>query len=281
MLGKLIGAMVTPFNNLDEIDYAEVLKLIKQYEASGHDAIVVAGTTGEESSLTAKEKIELVKFVLKNTSLKIIVGVCENNTAKAIEQIDVLNALPISAILVSLPYYNKPPQRGIFLHYKKILQFSKHPLIIYNVPSRCGVSIDYQTIKKLLHLSDKLIGIKECSGDFNLISLLKKNFPNFLVYFGNDANFDQALEAGADGIISVSSIVFAHDYLTLMHDYQEGFKNYLLVDYLNFIGKTIMIESNPIPIKYFLSKKGYKSMNLRLPLVELSAEGKRCVDLII
>ncbi|MCH5180733.1 MAG: 4-hydroxy-tetrahydrodipicolinate synthase [Erysipelotrichales bacterium] len=277
---ELIGAMVTPFNNHDEIDYDEVKKLLDIYNSDGHDAIVVAGTTGEESSLSLKEKIELVNFALNNTNLKIIVGVVENNTKKAIEQIELLNSLPIYAVLVALPYYNKPPQRGIFLHFKKLLQASKHPIIIYNVPSRCGVSIDYQTIKKLLHLSDKLIGIKECSGDFNLIRLLKKNYPKFKVYYGNDKNFYKSLVAGADGIISVSSVLYAKDYIQLIKDYEDGFKNELLVEYLNLIGDLIAFETNPIPIKYLLSKHGFSSMNLRLPLVKLTLEGEKALDIL-
>lgn len=277
---EIIGAMVTPFSDEDVIDYEEVKKLLKQYEDSGHSAVVVAGTTGEESALSIKEKIELINFVIKNTSLKVIVGVAENNTAKAIEQINIMNSLKVDAVLLSLPFYNKPPQRGIFLHLKKILSLTAHPIIIYNVPSRTGISIEYQTIKKLLHLSNKLIGIKECSNDFNLMTLLKKNFPKFLVYHGNDVNFDKALDAGADGIISVSSIVYAKDYQQLIDDYLEGFSNSVLVNYLNFIGNLITYETNPIPIKYLLLIKGYKSMNLRLPLVNLSLEGKRNIDLL-
>ncbi len=280
MKKELIGAMVTPFTDEDQIDYQEVKKLLDIYSMNGHEAIVVAGTTGEESSLTQQEKKELINFVIANSKLKIIVGVVENSTKKAIEQIKELNKLPIYAILVALPYYNKPPQRGIFLHYKKLLQTSIHPIIIYNVPSRCGVSIEYHTIKKLLHLSDKLLGIKECSGDMNLIRLLKKNYPKFRVYYGNDKGFYNALKAGADGIISVSSILYAKDYLQLIKDYEEGFSNELLIDYLNLIGELISYETNPIPIKYLLSKRGFKSMNLRLPLVRLSGEGERALDII-
>lgn len=281
MSKELIGAMVTPFNNNDEIDYTEVLKLISRYEESKHDAIVVAGTTGEETSLTAKEKIDLIKFVCKNTNLKVIVGVVENNTQKAIEQIEVLNALPIYACLVAIPHYNKPPQRGIFMHFKKILQMSKHPIIIYNVPSRCGVSIEYQTIKKLLHLSNKLIGIKECTPDYNLIYLLKKHNPDFKVYLGNDTHLLKALDLNADGIISVSSILFGEDYRNLLDDYEDGFKNVLLGEYLDLIGNLISLETNPIPIKYLLKKKGFKSMNLRLPLVALSSEAIKSMEIIL
>lgn len=280
MLGKLIGAMVTPFNDNNEIDYEEVSKLLLLYEKEKHDAIVVAGTTGEESSLNEEEKITLVKYVCEHTSLKVIVGICENNTEKAIKQVEKLNALPIQAVLISTPYYNKPPQNGIFLHFKKIAQISKHPIIIYNVPARCGVSIEYQTIKKLIRISKKIIGIKECSGDLNLICLLKKNFPEFLIYHGNDANFYKALCAGADGIISVSSILYGHDYLRLIEDFEEGFKNYLLVDYLNLIGNLMSYETNPIPIKFLLRKNGFKSMNLRLPLIELSIDGQRALEIL-
>lgn len=280
MAKELIGAMVTPFNNLNEIDYEEVQKLIKHYEETGHTGIVVSGSTGEDASLTSLEKIELIKYVINHTKLKVIVGVIENNTQKAIEQIEVLNALPIDALLVSVPFYNKPPQRGIFLHFKKILQLSKYPIIIYNVPSRCGVSIEYQTIKKLIHLSDKLIGIKECSKDFSFMALLKKNYPLFKIYYGNDVDFYKALSFGADGIISVSSILYAKDYLTLIDDFENNFKNELLLDYLNLVGELISYETNPIPIKYLLSKNGYKSMNLRLPLVKLTLEGEKALDLL-
>ena len=111
------------------------------------------------------------------------------------------------------------------------------------------MSIDYQTIRKLLHISNKLIGIKECSNDFNLMALLKKNFPDFLVYHGNDTNFDKALAAGADGIISVSSILYAKDYKLLIEDYEDNFTNPILIDYLNFIGNLITFETNPMAIK--------------------------------
>ena len=112
------------------------------------------------------------------------------------------------------------------------------------------------------------------------MTLLKKNFPDFLVYHGNDTNFDKALAAGADGIISVSSILYAQDYKLLIEDYEDNFTNPILIDYLNFIGNLITFETNPIPIKYLLSINGYKSMNLRLPLVNLSLEGKRNLDLL-
>lgn len=280
MAKELIGAMVTPFNNLNEIDFDEVQKLLDSYEESGHTGVVVCGSTGEDSSLTSKEKTSLIKYVINHTKLKVIVGIIENNTQKVIEQIEVLNALPIDALLISVPFYNKPPQRGIFLHFKKILQYSKYPIIIYNVPSRCGVSIEYQTIKKLIHLSNKLIGIKECSKDFSLMALLKKNYPDFRIYYGNDTDFYKALTYGADGIISVSSILYGKDYRELINDFERKFKNELLVDYLNLIGDLISYETNPIPIKYLLAKHGFKSMNLRLPLVKLSLEGEKALNIL-
>lgn len=281
MFGKLIGAMVTPFNNDDEIDYEVVLELLKRYEDSGHSAIVICGSTGESTSLTIGEKIDLLEFCLQHSDLKIIMGICENDTKKAISEIELFAPYRPHGFLLVVPYYNKPPQRGIFLHFKKCALAANHiPIIVYNVPSRTCSHIELVTLKKLMKVNKNIVGIKEATNDFSFMASIKKALPKCLVYYGNDKDFLKALQSGADGIISVSSIIYGEEYKLLITDYDDGFINRLLADYLSFIGGLISLESNPIPIKYLLKKNGVGSMNLRLPLVELSGDNQRVMDIL-
>lgn len=281
MYGKLIGAMVTPFDSDNEIDYSVVDKLLLSYSKSGHSTIVIFGTTGECSSLSIGEKIDLLQHCQKQCEMKIIVGVCENDTKKAVDEITILESYKPDGFLVVVPYYIKPPQRGIFLHFKKCaLAARKIPIIIYNVPHRTGVNVDLVTVKKIVKVNKNVVGIKEASNDYNFMKLMKENIPNFSVYYGNDKDFLLALQNNVDGIISVSSIIYGKEYNQLLNDFKDGFINHILADYLSFIGGLITFESNPIPIKYLLTLNGYESMNLRLPLLELSNEGKRLLEIL-
>lgn len=281
VFGKIIGAMVTPFNELGNIDYEVVKELLLRYEKEGHEAIVLSGSTGENSSLTMGEKIDLLTFCRQNTRLKLIMGIHANSTNFAIEEIKTIKEYRPDGLLIVVPYYNKPPQGGIFLHFKKCSQAAgTTPVIIYNVPSRTGVNIEFQTIRKLAKSCKNIIGIKEASSDYSLMSLIKQNLPDFLVYSGNDAGFMKALKCGADGIISVSSIIYGKDYNTLIDDLKHGYENHLLSEYLDVVAGLLSVEVNPIPIKYLLSLHKFSSMNLRLPLIDISYEGRKCIDLI-
>lgn len=281
MFGFLISAMVTPFNDDGKIDYECVKILIKQIEMTGHSSLVVAGSTGEGHSLSKDEKKELYQFVKGYTKLKVIYAILDNSLASILNEIKEIDQLKPDGYLLSLPSYVLPPERGIYLFFKEIANNTKTPIIIYNVPKRTGSSISFMTIRKLIKRCPNIVGIKEASNDIGLIKLLKKNFPHFICYCGNDNDYFKALQSGADGIISVMSIIYGKEMLTLKENYLEGYHHILLDDYLQLVSAILSLETNPIPIKYLLSKKGFPSMNLRLPLVALSSEYDNQINLLL
>lgn len=281
MLGNLICAMVTPFDDNNEVDYECVLMLVKKIEENKNTAIVVGGSTGEGHSLSIKEKVELLSYVKKHTKLKIIYAISHNNLDLIKEEIETVKDYNPDCYLITVPFYSLPPQRGIYLFFKEIALISNKPIIIYNVPSRIGTSIDFMTLRKLIKSCPNIIGIKEASSDINLISLLKKNFPKFICYIGNDEHYYEALKAGADGIISVMSVLYGKEMQELYNNFKEGYHHLLLDDYLKLVSKLLKLETNPLPIKYLLKKEGFPSMNLRLPLVELSLEYQHQIDMLL
>ena len=281
MLGHLINAVVTPFDEENNIDFDCFGKLLKKVEEN-HESVVIAGSTGEGHSLTMKEKESLVEYCLKKSKLNIILGIEESNTEKALEEVRYFNSYNIKAFLIMCPSVYLPSQVGLYLHFKTLADNSyKIPIIIYNVPKRTGVNIKFVTIKKLINACPNIIGIKDTTNDINLIKMVKEKYPNFLYYIGNDNFFYEGIEAGADGIISVMSVEFGKEMLLLIEDYKYNFYNSLLHDYIKLIASLLNLESNPMAIKYYLNKVGYPSMNLRLPLVELSIESQKQIDVIL
>ncbi len=281
MFGSLLSAMVTPFDDNGEVDFDCVEKLIQQIEKTGHTGIVVAGSTGEGHSLTQEEKIKLLRFVKEHTKLAVIYTISHNSLVALKEEMKLVNKELCDGYLISVPYYNLPPQRGIYLFFKEIASYTTRPIIIYNVPKRTGSSITFMTIRKLIKACPNIIGIKEASSDMNLIKLLKKNFPFFLCYCGNDSYYYDALQNGADGIISVMSVLYGNEINELYNEFKDGYHHVLLDDYLKLVSELLSLETNPIPIKYLLSKKGFTSMNLRLPLVPLSSDYLSQINLLL
>lgn len=281
MFGMLISAMVTPFSSSGEIDYAVVDQLIQQIEATEHDAIVVAGSTGEGHALTVDEKIQLFSYVKAHTHLKVIYSLSQNNLIPLKEEISRIEKEEPDGYLLVVPYYVLAPQRGLYLYFKEAASYTSRPIILYNVPSRTGSNLEFLTLRKLIKSCKNIVGIKEASRDSNLIRLIKKNFPHFLCYAGSDAHFYDFISHGADGIISVMSVLYGKEMRKLYDAYQDGYHERILDDYLQIVAELLSFETNPIPIKYLLSQKGFSSMHLRLPLVPLSSEYKRQLELLL
>lgn len=281
MFGNLICAMVTPFNDDNQIDYECVFLLLKEIEKNQNTSIVIAGSTGEGHSLSIKEKIELFCYAQRHTKLKLIYSLSHNNIDDLKDELMMIEKYNPDGYLITVPYYNLPPQRGIYLYFKEVSSLTSKPIIVYNVPSRIGTSIEFMTLRKLIKSCSNIVGIKEASSDINMISLLKKNFPSFLCYIGNDEHYFEALKAGADGIISVMSVIYGKEMQELYENFKEGYHHILLDDYLKLVSKLLKLETNPLPIKYLLKKEGFPSMNLRLPLVELSLEYQRQIDMLL
>ena len=282
MKSKLITALVTPFNENNEVDEEELKQLIKDVESQGSEGVVVGGTTGESTSLEIDELIKIIKITNDVSNMEIIVNIGTNSTDKTIKQISSIKDCRHDALMIIVPYYNKPTQKGIYEHFKKISNtFKEEKFILYNVPSRTIVKLETETLLKLINECKNIIGLKHASDDFELVKIVKDKYPNFLIYNGDDKYTLDMLKCGADGVISVLSHVFGKDIKELLDDYFKHIENEPLDKYIKELSNILFCDTNPIPIKYILSKKGYKSMNLRLPLVELDKKYHQNINIIL
>lgn len=256
----LITALATPFHQ-GKVDFPSLEKLVKWQLAEGIDGFVIHGTTAESPTVTAVEKAEIFEFVKKlvPASFPLIVGTGTNSTAETIRASQDAEKWGADAVLVVVPYYNKPPQRGLFEHFKAVASCISIPTILYNVPSRTITALEAETIKKLSE-HPGIIGIKEASGNLAFAKQLRTLCgQEFLLLSGDDATADDFQKQGGDGVISVAShlIPSAMKKLTT-HQYRE------VVDLL-------FVEANPIPLKRALQMMGLiRSGEVRLPLVELA-----------
>lgn len=283
MFGKIISAVVTPFDENNNVDYESFKKLLVYLMNSHSDSIVIAGTTGEGPTLTFNEKINLFKIAKETLPkhIKVIAGVGTNNTIETIKQVKKLNKTNIDGYLIVTPYYNKPSQEGIYQHFKSIDNVSSKPIIIYNVISRCCVETNFSTLLRLYHDCNHIVGLKHASSNISLISSLKKQMPNFLIYGGDDHYILDVFKNNGDGIISVITNFYGNEVYELINDYLNGFENITLYEYIQMLAEITFIESSPAPIKYILYKHGLILNNLRLPLVSLSSPFKQLIDNIL
>lgn len=282
MKSKLITALVTPFNKHYQIDEEELKLLIKDVESQGSEGIVIGGTTGEGSSLTVNELKRIVKIASEVTDMEIIINVGQNTTNKTIELINEIKEYKHDALMMIVPYYNKPNQKGIFEHFKKVADtFKDEKFILYNVPSRTVVKLEVETLLNLIKECDNIIGLKHASNDFELVKKVKEKYPLFLIYSGDDKYTLDFLKLKGDGVISVISHAFGKDIKELIEDFNLGIENETLDKYIKELSNLLFCDTNPIPIKYVLSKKGYKSMYLRLPLIELEKDKHKNIDIIL
>lgn len=280
MKSKLITALVTPFNEFNEIDKEELVKLIEDIENQGSDGLVVGGTTGEGTNLSEEELIEIIKVANKYSKGEIIFNVGSNSTFKTIALIDKIKDYKHDALMIIVPYYNKPNKKGIYEHFKCIADtFKEEKFILYNVPSRTIVKLEEETIVKLIEDCPNIIGLKHASSDFDLVKKVKSKYKDFLIYSGDDKYTLDMLKVGANGVISVLSHVFGKDIKEMIEDYDNGIENEEIDKYIKQLSDIVFCDTNPIPIKYILSKKGYKSMNLRLPMTKL--ENHSDIDIIL
>lgn len=275
---KLRGAgvaIVTPFKNDSSVDFNAFGNIINHVIEGGIDYIVILGTTGEASTLSRDEKHAVICFAKEsiNRRVPIVVGAGGNNTQEVTDFIRSSDLSDIDAILSVSPYYNKPGQRGIYLHYKTIAASSPLPVIIYNVPSRTGSNISSDTCIQLARECDNIIGVKEASGDMTQIMKILRDKPdNFLVISGDDMNALPVISAGGSGVISVLANAFPGPWTEMtMHALRTNFKaaREIQYKYIEMI-ELLFIDGSPAGVKAMLSIKGLCNNNLRLPLVPVS-----------
>jgi len=267
---EIFTALITPFNADLSIDYPALYRLIDDLITQGNKSFLLCGTTGETSTLKLNERKELVENILdKYDHIRVIVGICSNSTLEVIKHIEMYKDNPrIYAFLVIVPYYIKPSQEGLYKHFDLIASSTHKNIMIYNIPSRCGVNIDADVVIRLAKKHKNIIGMKQC-GDLDMIETLKKNLSQFKVYIGDDHLLLEGLKKRADGIISVASHLDYPLVEKICHD-ESVFDD----RYLKLLSEYIFIESSPSPIKYILSELGYIQNKLRSPLTPISEQSE-------
>ena len=275
--GKILTAMVTPFTSEGKVDYQLAIKLANHVVENGSDGIVLCGTTGESPTLSWEEQHEL--FIAIKTSLnsdaKIIVGTGSNSTQEAIEATQKAYKFGADGALVVVPYYNKPPQEGLYEHFLSIANSSLDlPLMLYNIPGRTGCNLLPETVKKLMKCSN-IISIKAASGRIEEVTELRALCgPEFAIYSGDDSLLLPMLSLGAVGVVSVASHIVGLQLKEMIFSFHNGSVSRALDihEKLQPLFTALFETTNPIPIKASLELIGWKVGSPRTPLVKLNKE---------
>ena len=280
--GRLLTAMVTPFDSKGKVDFAQAKKLAKALLASGSDGLVVSGTTGESPTLTAVEKLRLFEEIKSVVSSKvtIVAGTGNYNTQESIELTKEAEKTGVDACLLTVPYYNKPNQEGLYEHFKAIAKATKLPCIIYNVPSRTITNMTADTTIKLSKI-DNIVGVKEASADFSQISRIIDGVDkDFIIYSGNDADTFPILGLGGYGVIGVITHLVGKQYKKMMDDFSAGKIEEAARLHRHFIPlvNTMFMIGSPMPIKYALNYVGFRVGKPRLPLVEPDEKTRAAIE---
>ncbi len=272
-LGRLLTAMVTPFDEEGRVDYEQARRLALALLNAGSDGVVVVGSTGESPTLIREEELRLFTEVKSAVGERgvVIAGTGSNSTAEAVEVTGEAERVGVDACLLVVPYYNKPTQEGLYQHFKTIAQSTALPCILYNVPSRTVISLSADTVIKLGHI-DNIIGIKEASGDLEQIArVISSTKDDFLVWSGNDSDTLPILALGGYGVISVASHLVGRQIREMIDRFIEGKTDEAAAIHRRLLPlvDALFVVSNPIPVKYALNYLGINVGKPRLPLTEL------------
>ena len=275
--GRLLTAMVTPFNADGSINYEAGADFADWLLANGSDGLVVEGSTGEAATMDMDEKIKFMQTIVArvNGRAKIVAGAGTNCTASTIDLVKKMEACGVDGVLVVGPYYNKPTQEGYYQHFAAVAKATKLPIIVYNVPGRTGGNIAPETVARLAADFSNIVAIKEAAGNVaQTAELYRVLTEDFSIYSGDDGLILPFLSVGACGLISVLANVNGNILQQLMQAYSEGRVkdaadlNKVMVP----LAKAMFIESNPIPIKAAVTKvTGIEAGAPRLPLTPISA----------
>ena len=282
--GRLLTAMVTPFNADGSINYEAGADFADWLLANGSDGLVVEGSTGEAATMDMDEKIKFMQTIVArvNGRAKIVAGAGTNCTASTIDLVKKMEACGVDGVLVVGPYYNKPTQEGYYQHFAAVAKATKLPIIVYNVPGRTGGNIAPETVARLAADFSNIVAIKEAAGNVAQTAELYRVLPeDFSIYSGDDGLILPFMSVGACGLISVLANVNGNLLQQLMQAYSEGRVkeaadlNKVMVP----LAKAMFIESNPIPIKAAVTKvTGIEAGAPRLPLTPISAAAEAKLD---
>lgn len=274
--GRVVTAMVTPFDQNGQIDFNKAEHLINYLISNGTEGLVVAGTTGESPTLSKDEILSLLQFTVKvvNKRIPVIAGTGSNNTQASIELTKQAEMLGVDAVMLVTPYYNKPSQAGMYAHFETIAKATTLPVMLYNIPGRSSVNLLPETIIELAKIKN-IVAVKEASGDLDAMTrIIHETSEDFSLYSGDDSLTLPMLAIGGRGIISVSSHIIGNEMKEMITQYQTGNpkKAARLHQELLPIMKALFKAPNPVPVKSALAMLGMDVGSVRLPLIPLDEE---------
>src|SRR5579884_2702597 len=275
--GRLLTAMITPFTEDGAVDFAKAAELAKNLVAAGNDGLVITGTTGEGPTLSEDEKLELYRVTKRAVgSASIVAGTGNYNTAESIHLSREAERCGVDGLLLVVPYYNNPPQEGLYQHFKAIAGATSLPCILYNVPPRSPRNLEASTLRRLSEI-DNIVGVKEASGkleQFNAV--IGAVGDRMLVYSGNDTDTLTILGLGGYGVVSVSAHLVGTRTRQMIEAFVRG--DLAQAQRLHFellpLVEALFWQPNPMPVKAALNELGFRVGKPRLPLVDLTEAEK-------
>jgi 4-hydroxy-tetrahydrodipicolinate synthase len=275
--GRLITAMVTPFTPELELDLPRAQELAVKLVEEGSDALVVCGTTGESPTVFYPQKIELFKAVIEAVGgrVPIIANAGDNCTADSVDFARDVSRLGVDGIMAVVPYYNKPPQEGLYLHFRSIAEAVDLPVVLYNIPGRCVINLEPSTILRLANDVENIVALKQANPDLSQTATVIDGAPDgFEVFSGDDELTLPMMGLGGSGVISVVSHVAGRKFKELVEAQASGNHTRAVRLHLELLPlmKTLFITSNPIMVKKALELQGFPVGGCRLPLIEASDE---------
>ncbi len=271
-IGRLLTAMATPFDRDGQVDFIQAARLARALLDSGSDGLVVAGTTGEAPTLTVKEKWRLFADMKKAAGGRgaVIAGTGTYNTAESIELSREAEGIGVDGLLLTVPYYNKPSQEGMFRHFEAIARSTALPCILYNVPGRTASDMTAETTQRLSRIPN-IVGIKEASGNLEQIAaIIRGARSEFRVWSGNDEDTLPILAIGGYGVVSVASHLVGNQIQQMITAFLANDSGQAAEIHRRLLPlvKALFLLGNPVPLKYALNRSGFEVGRPRLPLVE-------------
>lgn len=287
IFGQVLTAMVTPFKGDGSVNYGVAEKLADHLVNNGSDGLVICGTTGESPTLDSDEKYELLKVVKKAVGdrAKIVMGTGSYSTQKAIEETKKAAAIGIDGSLQVVPYYNKPPQEGLYQHFGAIARCCPEvPIMLYNIPGRTGRNLEAETTAKLGQDFANIVAVKEASADLEQTAKINILAPSdFLIYSGEDFLTLPMMSVGCIGVVSVASHLVGKEIQTMIQSYEKGDNSQAqqIQKRLYPLFKVLFCNTNPIPVKYALQLQGWDVGGVRLPLCNLPSPQQQQVEKVL
>jgi 4-hydroxy-tetrahydrodipicolinate synthase len=275
--GHVLTAMITPFTEDGDVSYAVAEKLAAFLVENGTDTLVVCGTTGESPTLTWDEEYELFQVVQKAVSgkAKVMAGTGSNSTKEAIAATQKAARLGLDGSLQVVPYYNKPPQSGLYQHFKAIAEaIPDLPMMLYNIPGRTGQNLQPETVIQLAEIQN-IVAIKEASGNLDQVSQIRRSTPpDFAIYSGDDSLTLPILAVGGQGVVSVASHLIGSQLQKMIQSFLSGKVHPALEIHLQFLPlfKSLFLTTNPILLKTALNLQGWQVGSTRSPLTDPSSD---------